>query len=317
MRVVSLLPAATEMVVELGAADSLVGISHECDFPPAVLHIPRLTSTPVDPAAPGAEIDARVRDLRSAGKPIIGVDAVRLRALDPDLIISQSLCEVCAVSDGVVHRLAAAFRSPPVVLSLEATDLSGIWRDIRLVGSALNQAKRAEELVAQLKSRLLDLTPKGKQSSLTPLAPRVVCIEWLDPLYLAGHWVPELVAAAGGRDVGAEPGAPSRPRQWREIAALRPDVILVMLCGFGLERAETELEALSNREALAVLASVPTWILDGNAYTSRPGPRVVEGAERICAAIRGEAAEGARRWVVTGHSLSSDEICSSFRGSRA
>jgi iron complex transport system substrate-binding protein len=126
--------------------------------------------------------------------------------------------------------------------------------------------------------------------------------------------VPELVAAAGGQDVGAEPGAPSQPRQWREVAALRPDVVLIMLCGFGLERTEAELEALSNPEALAVLASTPTWFLDGNAYTSRPGPRVVDGAEQIGAAIRGEASEGIKRWVVTGHSQGSDEICTSSRG---
>ena len=289
MRVVTLLPAATEIVAALGGADRLVGISHECDFPATGLGLPRVTATPIDSSLPSAGIDAEVRRLRATGQPVIGVDADTLRRLAPDLLVTQSLCEVCAVADGEAHRLAAALERPPEVLRLGGTTLAGIWGDIRTIGAALGLGREAEALVAGLQTRLADL-----QRRAPPLPPRVLCVEWLDPLFLAGHWVPELVAAAGG-DPAATPGSHSTRREWREVAGLRPDLILVMLCGFGVERSLAELEAIGP-EARAALATAPVWILDGNAYTSRPGPRVVEGAERIAAALRGEELPGLVRW---------------------
>jgi iron complex transport system substrate-binding protein len=290
MRVVTLLPAATEIVAALGGADRLVGISHECDSPETVLGLPRVTATPIDPSLPSADIDAEVRRLRATGRPVIGVDADALRRLAPDLLVTQSLCEVCAVADGEAHRLAAALERPPEVLRLGGTTLAGIWGDIRTIGAALGLDREAEALVAGLQARLADL-----QRRTPPLPPRVLCVEWLDPLFLAGHWVPELVAAAGGSDPAATPGSHSTRREWREVAGLRPDLILVMLCGFGVERSLAELEAIGP-EARVALATAPVWILDGNAYTSRPGPRVVEGAERIAAALRGEELPGLVRW---------------------
>jgi iron complex transport system substrate-binding protein len=296
MRVVSLLPGATEMVAALGGAGSLVGISHECDFPPSVQHLPRVTTTPLDPALPSAAIDVEVRRLRDEGRAVIAVDRERLRDLAPDLVITQDLCEVCAVADGEIHRLAAAFDHPPQVLALTGRTLNGVLEDIGAVGRALDLDAEADELTTGLRSRLARLRSRASAGPHAVLARRVLCIEWLAPLYLAGHWVPDLVAAAGGLDVGAEPGEHSAVVSWADAAALRPEVIVVMLCGFGLARAQAELAALHEPTALALLESAPVWVLDGNAYTSRPGPRLIDGAERLHAALHGQERRGLSRW---------------------
>lgn len=284
MRIVSLLPAATEIVAALGAADHLVAISHECDYPPELSHLPRVTGTPIDPALPGAAIDAEVRRLQEAGRAVIALEAGTLERLAPDLIITQSLCDVCAVADGEVQRevvtLASIFASPPRVLVLHGRTLAGIGDDIRAVGAAVDRVERAEVLVAEM-SQAMAKVRAGAGSA----RPRVVCIEWLDPLYLAGHWVPELVAAAGGDDVGARPGDHSRRATWAEIDALHPEHLLIMLCGFGIERARGELEALTDGAARSLLERVPVSLIDGNAYTSRAGPRVTEGASQIRRAL--------------------------------
>jgi iron complex transport system substrate-binding protein len=293
MRVVTLLPGATEIVAALGGAGSLVGISHECDYPASITHLPRVTSTPIDADAPGAVIDAEVRRLHEAGCPVIAVEAEMLARLRPELIVTQSLCEVCAVADGEVHRLAAVLQPAPRVLALSGRTLAGIMDDIRAVAAALDLPGEDDELIAGLESRLRRLKPVGDRR------PRVVCVEWLSPLYLAGHWVPELVAAAGGEDVGARPGSHSARREWTELPALDPDLVVVMLCGFDVGRAGRELLELAP-DASAILRSVPVWILDGNAYTSRPGPRVVDGAERLHAAMLGRELPGLTRWHSAG-----------------
>ena len=237
MRVVTLLPAATEIVAALGAGDRLAGISHECDHPEAVLGLPRVTATPLDASLPSAAIDAAVRRLHEEGRPVIGIDAAQLRRLAPDLVVTQGLCEVCAVADGEAHRLSGTLASPPRVLSLGARTIGGIFEDIGALGRELGREEAAAELVARLSARLERL--RGEPPVHRP---RVVCIEWLEPLYLAGHWVPELVEIAGGTDVGAEPGGHSARREWPELVALEPDVVVIMLCGFGPARAELELE---------------------------------------------------------------------------
>jgi len=290
MRVVTLLPAATEMVMALGGAECLVGVSHECDYPPAVSRLPRLTTTPVDTSASSGAIDAEVRRLRETGVPAIAVDANALARLAPDLLITQGLCEVCAVADGEVHRLAGHLRPAPAILSLSARTLPGIWDDILAVGQALGLEDEAAELVAELRNRLGRLQP-------LQVAPRVVCVEWLDPVFVAGHWVPDLVAAAGGKDVGAASGSHSVVSDWASLAGLRPDLVVVMLCGFDVPRARAELAALDSADARRFLSSAPVWILDGNAYTSRPGPRVVDGAERLRAAMLGNSMPGLERWL--------------------
>jgi len=291
MRVVTLLPAATEIVAALGGAGFLVGISHECDYPPSVQHLPRVTATPVDVRAPGATIDANVRRLREANQPVIGIDAGQLRSLAPDLIITQDLCDVCAVADGQVHRLGAVMEPAPRILSLGARNLTEIWEDIHRVGKALDLDDEADELVLALESRLERI-----RAARPPINVRVLCIEWLEPLYLAGHWVPDLVDAAGGEDVGARAGSRSARREWSDLGGLRPDLIAVMLCGFGVERARAELESVKNPVALEVFRQAPVWIIDGNAYTSRPGPRVVDGAACIQLALLGRQGRGVERW---------------------
>ncbi|HZE76588.1 MAG TPA: ABC transporter substrate-binding protein [Gemmatimonadales bacterium] len=291
-RVVTLLPAATEIVAAVGGGADLVGVSHECDYPEWVQRLPRLTTTPIEPMASAARIDAEVRRLRGEGRPVIAVDGAALRRLGPDLIVTQGLCEVCAVADGEVHRLASLLDPAPETISLSATTLAGIWGDIAAIGRALDLAAEADELVAGLQTRLAALACARPAAA----PPRVICIEWLDPLYLAGHWVPELVAAAGGRDVGAEPGTHSALGRWSDLARLEPDVILVMLCGFGVERATRDLDALVEPAGRSLLEAVPVWVLDGNAYTSRPGPRVVDGAERIRAALENRELAGLRCW---------------------
>ncbi len=214
-----------------------------------------------------------------------------LRRLAPDLIITQDLCEVCAVADGEVHRLAAILTPAPKVLALTGRTFEGVLTDIRTVADTLDLASEGDELAAGLRSRLARL-----RRSARPGTRRVLCIEWLEPLYLAGHWVPDLVAAAGGIDVGAEPGAHSARATWAEAASRRPDLIVVMLCGFGVERARAELDRLGDAEALELLGAGPIWILDGNAYTSRPGPRLVDGAARLQAAMAGAGMPGLVHW---------------------
>lgn len=290
MRVVTLLPGATEIVAALGAGPLLAGVSHECDYPDWVSRLPRLTSTPLDPSQPSASIDAQVRRLRQAGRAVIQVEADALARLAPDLVITQDLCEVCAVAEGVVHRLADVMDRPPEILSLTGRTFAGVLEDIRRVARALGRSADGDALAAELRGRLERLAPRPRMRS------RIVCIEWLEPLYLAGHWVPDLVAAAGGIDVGAQSGDHSARASWTAVSGLAPELAVVMLCGFDVSRARQELDGLAGSEALTLLGSIPVWVLDGNAYTSRPGPRLVDGAERIRAAIRGNECPGLERW---------------------
>jgi iron complex transport system substrate-binding protein len=295
-RVVTLLPAATEIVAALGDSSVLVGISHECDYPADVQHLPRVTTTSIDVAATSRAIDAEVRACRESGRVVIAVDAEVIRCLNPDVIVTQALCEVCAVSDGEVHRLASILDRVPRIVTLTAQTVDGIWMDIRAVGRALEMQDKAEELVLGLQSQLEAIGRSAPSASRA----RVLCIEWIDPLYLAGHWVPELVAAAGADDVGAKAGSHSARRSWRELVELRPDYLVVMLCGFGVERARRELERLEDPGALELLHRVPTWIIDGNAYTSRPGPRVVDGAARIQSILLDQPLAGIEPWETAG-----------------
>jgi iron complex transport system substrate-binding protein len=295
VRIISLLPAATEIVCALGAGDSLVGISHECDYPPEIIGLPRVTASPIDQAWPGQLIDAEVRRLRAAGRPVIGVDAAVLEALAPDLVLTQDLCEVCAVADGEAYRLAERLRPTPRMLSLKARDIEGIWNDVLQVGDAIGLKESATRLVSDLVDRLAGLREPGPSGR-----PGIVCVEWLDPLYLAGHWVPELIEAGGGRDLGAKPGAHSVVTGWERVRELDPDLVLIALCGFGVDRAFKELEDLADNHWLGT-TTAPVWIIDGNSFTSRPGPRIVEGAELIASAIRGVERPGLARFAKITH----------------
>jgi iron complex transport system substrate-binding protein len=223
MRIVSLLPAGTEIVAALGCETLLVGISHECDYPASILQLPRVTRTPVDSSLSSARIDAQVREIQAEGKAVIALEAEVLQTLAPDLILTQDLCEVCAVADGEVYRLADMMSSPPEIVPLRARDLGGILEDIRMVGRAVGMVKAAEELVQSLELQLRQVSEDGLDDSGLRPRRRVLCIEWLDPLYFAGHWLPQLVHAAGGEDVGAWPGAHSTQRSWSEAVRLKPD----------------------------------------------------------------------------------------------
>ena len=279
-RVVSLLPAATEIVWALGAVEWLVGVSHECDYPPAVREIPRVTRTSLDSGRPSGEIDAAVGSSGRAGESLLTIDRDLIRRLAPDVVIGQAVCDVCAVGMGDLAGAIAGLDPAPATVTLHAHTLAGVWDDIRIVGAAIGLADEADELVAGLQVRLRGLMPR------TNGRPRVLVLEWLDPPYVAGHWVPELVAAAGGEDVAAQPGVRSTARPWPELRALRPDVVVVAPCGFDVPRARRELAAVRDPDALVLLAGRMGFV-DGNAYTSRPGPRLVDGAGRIAALIAG------------------------------
>lgn len=279
-RVVSLLPAATEIVWALGAGDRLVAVSHECDYPVAVSRLPRVTRTTLHASGSSAEIDAAVTHAQRAGVPAITVDRDLLRQLRPDVIIGQAVCDVCAVGMSDLAGAVSGLTTPPLTVTLHAHTLDGVFDDIRRVGAALDLAGKADELIGGLESRIDRLAKPGKTR------PRVLVLEWLDPPYVAGHWVPELVAAAGGEDVAARPGTKSVPKPWRELRALEPDLVVVAPCGFDVPRAQRELAQVRDPDARALFAGRLGFV-DGNAYTSRPGPRLADAAEHLAALISG------------------------------
>lgn len=278
----SLLPAATEIVAALGAGAWLVGVSHECDYPPGVVRgLPRVTRTTIDASSSSADIDRQTRAARQTGVPPIIVDQAALAALAPDLIVGQSVCDVCAVGESQLAAALAALPVRPGVVTLHAHRLDDVFADIRRVGEAVDLRDEAEELVLGLRYRL------GRIAGAPRTAHRnILVLEWLDPPYVAGHWVPDLVAAAGGVDVAGTAGARSVSRPWRELVALRPDRVIVALCGFDVPRARRELDLVTDPDARALLAAGVSF-LDGNAYTSRPGPRLVDAAQLLAALIRG------------------------------
>jgi iron complex transport system substrate-binding protein len=282
MRVVSLLPAATEIVAALGGVGRLVGVSHECDFPPEVRSLPRVTRTRVDPAMPSGAIDRAMAEAKRTGVSPVEVDVNLVAHLRPDLLIGQSVCDICAVGEGELARLVTTLMPTPWVVTLHAHTLDEVFLDIRKVGEALELRDEAEELEAGLRYRLRRVSVRAARLP----KPRVLVLEWLDPPYVAGHWVPDLVTLAGGQDVGSAPGEPSRPRPWDELAALAPDVVVVALCGFDIPRAQAELAAVTDPQARALLGRRVEF-LDGNAYTSRPGPRLVDAADLLARLIHG------------------------------
>ena len=287
MRVVSLLPAATETVAALGAGGYLVGVSHECDYPPEVRALPRVTRTRIDSTRASGDIDRAVTEAQRAGTSAIDVDVELVARLRPDVIIGQALCPVCAVGAGDLERLVATLMPTPWVVTLHAHTLDGVLADIHKVGETLELKDEADELVAGLRYRLRRVETRARGSGdvgaqhAAPLPrPSVLVLEWLDPPYVAGHWVPELVEVAGGRALAAAPGEPSRVQPWRELVALAPDLVVIALCGFDVARAQTEFATVADPDA-RTLFTRRVEFLDGNAYTSRPGPRLVDAAEML------------------------------------
>ena len=280
MRIVSLLPSLTELVCALGRGDELVGVTHECDYPPGVELIPNLTRSNIPTEASSAAIDALVNEQRGS---LYELDARALAELRPDLILTQEQCDVCAVNEMTVRRAAANLPHPTAVESVNPTDLEGLFAMFRRVGVLLDARPAAEALI----DRFLETGDEiAKRLDGEPTV-RALVLEWLDPPFSSGHWNPELVALAGGREVIGRAGERSERITWAAIEAADPEAILVSACGFGIDRAEAELAALADRPEWNRLRAVRAGrvaLTDGSAYFSRPGPRL-EASIRIAAAF--------------------------------
>jgi iron complex transport system substrate-binding protein len=275
-RIVSLLPSCTEIVCGLGCADQLVGRSHECDFPSEIQSLPVCTSARIDSNAPSVEIDGQIKSLLQRALSIYEVDAARIEQLQPDLILTQDQCEVCAVSVGDLRK---AVPNSPEIISVSPMRLADIWKDIQTIADAIGVGDPGREWVSQLKNRVVDVIQK---TCMIKKRPSVACVEWLDPLMAAGNWVPEMVELAGGHDVLGVAGKHSTWMDWKQLTQSNADVIVLMPCGFGLDRTCKESQTLIKNPGWRQLAAVKSnnvFAVDGNHYFNRPGPRVVESIE--------------------------------------
>jgi iron complex transport system substrate-binding protein len=275
-RIVSLLPSCTEIVCALGCAGQLVGRSHECDFPPEIVSLPVCTSARIDSTASSAKINSQINSLLQRALSIYEVDAPRIERLRPDLILTQDQCEVCSVSQADLRK---ALPHAPEILSVSPRRLADIWKDMQSVAEAVGAGVEGRDRLLDLKSRVVDVIQK---TCMIKKRPSVACVEWLDPLMAAGNWVPEMVDLAAGREVLGIAGKHSAWLEWETFARLDADVIILMPCGFDLERTRRESPALTNRAGWGDLRAVKSgsiFITDGNHYFNRPGPRVVESIE--------------------------------------
>lgn len=284
MRVVSLLPSATEILFAIGAGDDVVGVTHECDFPAPALRLPKLTSSVLSGGGTAADIDRHVRRTLHGGSSIYNLDADLLEELQPDLILTQELCSVCAVNYDIVERAAKRLSADPRVVSLEPSSLADVLATISTVGELTGRSENAAALVDQLHARLahLDREVADAERDVHGHVPSVLVLEWTDPPMSGGHWTADLVSRAGGTTVLASPGANSQALSWEAIAQSDPDAVIVAPCGFDLA---------ATHQAVAALESKPEWrnlraheerevyLLDGSSYLNRPGPRLVDTAE--------------------------------------
>jgi iron complex transport system substrate-binding protein len=288
MRIVSLLPSATEIVCELGLGGSLVGVTHECDYPAFVRGLPKVTRTLVPLDAPSGEIDALVREKLKGARALYSLDLEVLERLRPELIVTQALCDVCAVAESEVTAAACSLPGSPRVVNLEPMRLAGVFDCLRMVGEAAGVPERAGEVVARLEARVaaVENATRGVADR-----PRVALLEWIDPPFGCGHWSPEIVRLAGGVEVVGREGEPSRTTPWPEFVAAAPEALVVACCGFDRERTRQDLPLLASypgfRELPAVRAG-RVYLLDGNAYFSRPGPRLVDSLEILAHALHPE-----------------------------
>jgi len=282
LRIVSLLPSATEIVAAVGMADRLVGRSHQCDFPAQVRHLPALSATKVRLDGTSRDIDRRVNEIIAQGVSVYRVDAERLRALRPDVILTQTQCAICAVTPADLEDALCEWTGmAPVLVSLEPNDLADVWGDMRKVGEALGAEAAAERAVAGLQGRLATIRAAADRAAYRP---RVAAIEWIDPLMAGGNWMPELIEAAGGDSLFATPGQHSPWLDWAALAAADPDVILLLPCGFTIDQSLADVPLLAARPEWAGLSAVrrgQVYVIDGHHYFNRPGPRLVESAEMI------------------------------------
>jgi iron complex transport system substrate-binding protein len=286
MRICSLLPSATEVIAALGLREELVGISHECDYPPSVRSVPIM----VEPMIPSDglasdDIDRQVRELVAAGQRLYRLKDRLMREARPDLVLSQDLCHVCAITPEQLHDTLRSMPHQPTVLTMNPGTVDDVIDDVVRIGDAAGRPTEAHRLAAHLRDRIEAVHDRVKDIARRP---RVVCIEWLSPLFVAGHWVPEMVQLAGGQDVLSQPGSPSRVVTWDEVLAAAPNVLIVMPCGFSVERTHTELLQLMQGPGhwrLSPELAEHTYLVDASSYFSRPGPRLIDGIELLAAIL--------------------------------
>ena len=279
MRIVSLIASATEIVSALGLGDRVVGRSHECDYPPAVRKLPACTEPKFRVEVPSAEIDRQVKEILQQALSVYRVDTERLRALRPTHVVTQTQCEVCAVSlKDVEHALETWLESRPEIISLQPFALADVWTDIARVAEALGVPERGGLLNRYLQSRMAAIEQRARSLP----RPTVACIEWLEPLMASGNWMPELVRVAGGRNLFGDAGHHAPWLEWSEVVAADPDILLILPCGFNIARTRQELAFLTQRPGWHDLRAAQrqrVYLLDGNQYFNRPGPRLAESLE--------------------------------------
>ena len=275
MRIVSLVPHATELLFALGLGADVVGVTHECDYPPQATDVPAVTRNVLPEGLSPSEIDRAVRERTQAGESIYALDEELVAELEPDLIVTQALCHVCAVSVDEVQALAQTLPGPPSVISLDPTTYGETLGDVRTVAQATGSKDAALDLIARAARRadVVRLAVRGAPR------PRVAALEWMDPVFVAGHWTPQLIEMAGGEDVLGFAGEPSREATWEEVAAAQPEVVVVMPCGYDAARALVEAEEFADR--LRTLGADQVVAVDASAYFSRPGPRLADGLELL------------------------------------
>lgn len=275
MRIASLVPSATEMLYALGLGESVVAVTHECDFPPGASALPHVTRSIIPEGLPAGEIDRAVRERTEKGEAIYALDEELLHELQPDLIVTQQVCAVCAVSFADVTKVAERIDSQPAVMSQDPATLGEVLADIRRLGEAAGALEAADELLEEAAERLDEV--QDLVESADPL--RVAALEWLDPVFVGGHWVPQMIELAGGEDVLGFAGEKSRTAEWAELQAARPEVVVAMPCGYYAEQAAKE--TMEHAERLAALSPERVIAVDAAAYFSRPGPRLVDGVELL------------------------------------
>jgi len=274
MRIASLVPSSTEMLFALGLGDDVVAVTHECDFPPEATSLPHITRSVIPEGLTAADIDRAVRERTAAGEAIYELDEYTLAELAPDVIVTQAVCEVCAVSFDDVSEVAQRLTSPPEVLSLDPTTIGEVLADAPRLANAAGAPEAGERLVEEA-GRRLDAVAEAVEGAP---GPTVAALEWLDPVFAGGHWVPQMIELAGGLDLLGLPGEKSRTVEWDEVQASRPELVVVMPCGYDTARAAEEAEQFADR--LAPL-DARVVAVDAAAYFSRPGPRLVDGVELL------------------------------------
>lgn len=275
MRIASLVPSATEMLFALGLGESVVGVTHECDFPAQASELPQLTATVLPPGLTAGEIDAAVKEVVGAGRALYTLDEERLAVLEPDLIVTQAVCEVCAVSYDDVVEVAGRLPSKPRVLQQDPSTLGEVLGDVTRLGEAASIAERAAEVRRGLEGRLEAVRAAVAEEP----RPRVLALEWLDPPFLGGHWIPEMIELAGGESVADASGQKSVEVKWEDLGGLDPDVVVSMPCGWYLD--ESCAQALQHGDRLGAFGDSRIYAVDAASTFSRPGPRLVDGVELL------------------------------------